>query len=47
METALGAERGDEVRRALDAVVDIATNRWATARAGGTAGPTDRRTDHR
>ena len=43
MEVALGAEREDEVRRALDAVVDIAADRWATARAGGTAGRTDRR----
>ena len=43
METALGAERDSEVRRALDAVVDIAADRWATASAGGTAGRTDRR----
>jgi 2-oxo-4-hydroxy-4-carboxy--5-ureidoimidazoline (OHCU) decarboxylase len=43
MEAALGAEREDEVRRALDAVVDIAADRWATARAGGTSGRTDRR----
>ena len=42
METALGAEREDEVRRALDAIVDIAADRWATAPAGGTAGRTDR-----
>jgi 2-oxo-4-hydroxy-4-carboxy--5-ureidoimidazoline (OHCU) decarboxylase len=31
MEAALEAEREDEVRRALDAVVDIAADRWATA----------------
>jgi 2-oxo-4-hydroxy-4-carboxy--5-ureidoimidazoline (OHCU) decarboxylase len=43
METALGADRDEEVRRALAAVVDIAADRWATARAGGTAGRTDRR----
>ena len=37
MEAALGAEREDEVRRALDAVVDIAADRWATASAGRAA----------
>jgi 2-oxo-4-hydroxy-4-carboxy--5-ureidoimidazoline (OHCU) decarboxylase len=42
MEAALGAGREDEVRRALDAVVDIAADRWATASARGTAGRTDR-----
>jgi 2-oxo-4-hydroxy-4-carboxy--5-ureidoimidazoline (OHCU) decarboxylase len=43
METALGAERDDEIRRALDAIMDIAADRWAKDAAGGTAG----RTDHR
>jgi len=43
METALLADRDDEVRRALDAVMDIAADRWATARAGGIAGRTGRR----
>jgi 2-oxo-4-hydroxy-4-carboxy-5-ureidoimidazoline decarboxylase len=33
METALGADRGAEIRRALDAVVDIARSRYATLTA--------------
>jgi hypothetical protein len=33
METALGADRGAEIRRALDAVVDIARARYATLTA--------------
>jgi 2-oxo-4-hydroxy-4-carboxy--5-ureidoimidazoline (OHCU) decarboxylase len=39
MEAALGAEREDEVRRALDAIVDIAADRWATASVGRTDRP--------
>jgi 2-oxo-4-hydroxy-4-carboxy--5-ureidoimidazoline (OHCU) decarboxylase len=39
MEMALGAEREDEVRRAVDAVVDIAADRWAAASARGTDHP--------
>jgi 2-oxo-4-hydroxy-4-carboxy--5-ureidoimidazoline (OHCU) decarboxylase len=36
MEAALGADRDHEIRRALDAVVDIAADRWAKDAAGGT-----------
>jgi len=36
MEAALGADRDAEIRRALDAVIDIAADRWATAAGGGT-----------
>jgi 2-oxo-4-hydroxy-4-carboxy--5-ureidoimidazoline (OHCU) decarboxylase len=39
MEVALEAEGEDEVRRALDAVVDIAADRWARASAVGTDRP--------
>jgi 2-oxo-4-hydroxy-4-carboxy--5-ureidoimidazoline (OHCU) decarboxylase len=34
METALGADREAEIRRAVSAVVDIAADRWAKAAAG-------------
>jgi 2-oxo-4-hydroxy-4-carboxy--5-ureidoimidazoline (OHCU) decarboxylase len=36
MEAALGADRDEEIRRALDAVIDIAADRWATAAGGAT-----------
>jgi 2-oxo-4-hydroxy-4-carboxy-5-ureidoimidazoline decarboxylase len=36
MTVALGAERADEIRRALDAVVDIARDRYATLTAAAT-----------
>jgi 2-oxo-4-hydroxy-4-carboxy-5-ureidoimidazoline decarboxylase len=38
MEAALEADRDDEIRRALDAVVDIAADRWSKAAGAGAAG---------
>jgi 2-oxo-4-hydroxy-4-carboxy-5-ureidoimidazoline decarboxylase len=37
-EAALTADRDDELHRALDAVIDIAADRYATLRAGATEG---------
>ena len=37
-EAALAADRHDEIHRALDAVIDIAADRYATLRAGATEG---------
>jgi 2-oxo-4-hydroxy-4-carboxy--5-ureidoimidazoline (OHCU) decarboxylase len=36
MRSALDADRDDEIRRALDAVIDIAADRWANVSAGRT-----------
>jgi hypothetical protein len=35
MEVALGADRDVELHRALDAVIDIARDRWATLAQAG------------
>jgi hypothetical protein len=37
-ETALTADREAELHRALDAVIDIAADRYATLRSGATEG---------